>query len=239
MARSLEFRRRSIIGSAVLLSAAPALVSAAPALAGPRQAPPKTKASDATITATERLMRNNGVLMRVLVIYDAGIRRLGQDEDIEPSVFIQTGEIMRDFVHAYHEKAEEEQVFPHFKKAGRMVPLVEVLQAQHQAGQKLTERILQTAESARTSKTDRTAMIEAMQASCTLYRPHMARETTDLLPTLRSLVTPAEFDEIGEALVKREVALFGADGLEKVAKRVEALEKRIGIHDLSQFNPKS
>ena len=229
MAASLDLPRRWMFGAVVLLSAAPAFA----------QAPPKSKASDATITATERLMRNNGVLMRVLVIYDAGIRRLGQDEDMEPSIFTQTAEVMRDFVHAYHEKAEEEQVFPHFKKAGRMVELVDVLQAQHQAAQKLTDRILQTAESARSSKTDRTAMIEAMKASCTLYHPHMARETTDILPTLRSLVTPAEFDEIGDALTKREVALFGTDGLEKVAKRVEALEKRIGIHDLSQFSPKS
>jgi hypothetical protein len=33
--------------------------------------------------------------------------------------------------------------------------------------------------------------------------------------------------------------MFGADGFEKVVKKVEALEKRLGINDLSQFTPKS
>jgi hemerythrin-like domain-containing protein len=72
-----------------------------------------------------------------------------------------------------------------------------------------------------------------------MYRPHAAREDTDVFPTLRSLVTPNEFEQIGEALEKSETEKFGADGFEKVVKKVEALEKRLGINDLSQFTPKS
>jgi len=233
MAISLVLQRRMLLGGALL-------VPAAPLLAAPRQASPKAKAAaEITVTATERLMRNDGILMRVLQIYDAGIRRLGQDEDLEPLVFIQTAEVMRDFVHGYLEKAKEEHVYPPFKKAGRMVELVDVLQVQHEGGRRLTERVAKSAEPARNNKAERTALIDAMKATCTLYRPHMARETTDLLPTLRSLVTPKEFEEISAALEKREAELFGADGFEKVAKKVEALEKKIGIHDLSQFTPKS
>ena len=67
----------------------------------------------------------------------------------------------------------------------------------------------------------------------------LARETPDIFPTLRSLVTPAEFDEHGRGLRKLENAKFGGDGFEKMAKRVEQLEKRIGIHDLAQFTPKT
>ena len=47
-------------------------------------------------------------------------------------------------------------------------------------------------------------MIDAMQASIVLYRPHVARELTDVLPTLRTLVTPNEFDELSAALDKDE-----------------------------------
>jgi hemerythrin-like domain-containing protein len=229
----VDMRRRWLIGVA-------GLVLATPALADPRRqaAPKKKTAEGTTIPATERLMRNNGVLLRVLLIYEAGIRRLGQGEDIDPAVFIQAAETMRDFIHDYHEKTEEDHVFPRFKASGRMVELVNVLIAQHGVGKQLTDRVLKAAPGS-SSKDQRIAMIEAMQASITLYRPHVARETTDALPTLRSLVTPNEFDELGEALAKEENAKFGADGFEKMAKKVEELEKRIGIHDLAQFTPKT
>jgi hemerythrin-like domain-containing protein len=225
MAITLCARRRWLIGTAgALLFATPALAQQA--------APTKTKATEGGITATERLMRDSGVLLRVLSIYEAGGRRLGGGEDIEPAIFTQAAEIMRDFVHGYHEKQEEEQVFARFKKAGRMVELVDVMQAQHKAGEKLTAQILELAPKSAT-KNERQAMIEAMQASIVLYRPHVARELTDVLPTLRTLVTPNEFDELSVMLEKAEVEKLGKDGFDKTVKKVEALEKRIGINDLN------
>ena len=234
MATILNSRRHLLVG------AAGSLLLSAPALADQRrQATPKKKTAESVpVTATEDLMREHGVLRRILVVYEAGARRIGQGEDIDPAVFSQAAETMRDFIHDYHEKSEEEHVFPRFKKAGRMVELVDVLLVQHTAGRKLTERILQTAEPSRGNKEQRQAMIDAMQASITLYRPHAAREDTNIFPTLRSLMTPNEFEELGETLEKAETAKFGGDGFEKMAKRVEQIEKRIGTDDLAQVTPK-
>ncbi len=225
----------------LLAGAAGSLLASAPALADTRrQATPKKKTAEAVpVTPTEDLMREHGVLQRILLIYEAGSRRVSQGEDIDPAVFSMAAETMRDFIHDYHEKSEEEHVFPRFKKAGRMVELVDVLQVQHTAGRKLTERILQTAEASRGSKEQRAAMTDAIQASITLYRPHAAREDTNIFPTLRSLMTPNEFEELGETLEKAEVAKFGSDGFEKMAKRVEQIEKRIGTDDLAQATPKN
>ena len=234
MATILNSRRHLLVG------AAGSLLLSAPALADQRrQATPKKKTAESVpVTATEDLMREHGVLRRILLVYVAGARRIGQGEDIDPAVFSQAAETMRDFIHDYHEKSEEEHVFPRFKKAGRMVELVDVLLVQHTAGRKLTERILQTAEPSRGNKEQRQAMIDAMQASITLYGPHAAREDTNIFPTLRSLMTPNEFEELGETLEKAETAKFGGDGFEKMAKRVEQIEKRIGTDDLAQVTPK-
>jgi hemerythrin-like domain-containing protein len=234
MAIPLSARRRWLIGTTS------ALLFATPALAQTRQPAnqTRTKAAEGGITATERLMRDSGVLLRILAIYDAGGRRLGGGEDIEPKIFTQAAETMRDFVHDYHEKQAEAHVFARFKKDGRMVELIDVLQAQHAAGRKLTDHILELAPKS-TTKNERQAMIEAMHASMVLYRPHVARELTDVWPTLRTLLTPNEFDDLGVALEKEEVEKLGKDGFDKTAKQVEALEKRIGINDLSQFTPKS
>jgi len=209
------------------------LVLATPVLA--RDA--KKKAEDA-ISPPEDLMREHAILDRILLIYESGMRRLGQGEDIDPAVFVQSATIMRDFIHAYHEKSEEELVFPRFKTAGRMVELVNVLLTQHGAGRKLTERILAAAPQAR-SREPREAMGRDIQAFIAMYRPHAAREETDLFPTLRQLVTGDEYDGIAEELEKRERQAFGADGFEKIAKKVAEVEKVIGIYDLDVFTPKS
>jgi hemerythrin-like domain-containing protein len=209
------------------------LVLATPVLA--RDA--KKKAEDA-ISPPEDLMREHAILDRILLIYESGMRRIGQGEDIDPAVFVQSATIMRDFIHDYHEKSEEELVFPRFKTAGRMVELVNVLLTQHGAGRKLTERILAAAPQAR-SREPREAMGRDIQAFIAMYRPHAAREETDLFPTLRQLVTGDEYDGIAEELEKRERQAFGADGFEKIAKKVAEVEKVIGIYDLDVFTPKS
>jgi len=235
MVSILNSRRHLLVGAAGSL-----LLSASALADSRRQATPKKKTAESVpVTATEDLMREHGVLQRILLIYEAGARRIGQGEDIDPAVFTQAGETMRDFVHDYHEKSEEEHVFPRFKKAGRMVELVDVLMVQHVAGRKLTDRILQSAESSRGTKEQRSALTDAMQATITLYRPHTAREDTDIFPTLRSLMTPNEFEELGETLEKAENAKFGSDGFEKMAKRVEQIEKRLGTNDLAQVTPKN
>jgi hemerythrin-like domain-containing protein len=233
MAHVLYARRRWLVGAAGL-----SVLTAAPALGAPQAPASKKGAESVPVTATEDLMREHGIVARLLGIYGAGARRLGQGEDIDPVIITQAAETMRDFVHDYHEKNEEEQVFPRFKTAGRMVELVNVLQEQHGACRKLTARVLDLAPKSG-SKAERDRMIEAMQATITMYQPHAAREDTDIFPTLRSLVTPNEFEEIGETLEKSETEKFGADGFEKVVKKVEALEKRLGINDLSQFTPKT
>jgi len=114
-----------------------------------------------------------------------------QGEDIDPAVFTRAAEIAKRFIHDHQEKVEEELVFAQFKKAGRMVEIVGVLTSQHAAGAKLTDKILAAAPQAR-NKEPREAMGRDVQALCAMYRPHMAREATDVFPALRHLVTADE-----------------------------------------------
>ena len=221
-------RRRWILGAA----ATAGLTAALPALAQ------TDAAKKSPMSASERLMRDNALTSRVLLLYAAAERRLGQGEDLESGIFLQAAEVMRDFVHGYHEKVEEEDVFPVFKKAGRMVDLVTVFQSQHAAGRHLTDKILAAAPGIANAD-QRKALTDALHATVTLYGPSIAREGTDLLPTLRSLMTSNEFDALAQTLEKAEAEKLGADGFEKAAKKVAAIEKNLGTHDLSQFAPKT
>ena len=71
-----------------------------------------------------------------------------------------------------------------------------------------------------------------------MHRPHEAREDTVLFPALRQIVSKHEFDSLGEDFEKKEHQLFGEDGFEKIVDRVAAIEKELGIDDLSQFTPR-
>ncbi len=155
-----------------------------------------------------------------------------------PAVLVRAAEIARDFIHGHQEKMEDELVFARFKKAGRMVELVGVLTDQHAAGARLTERILAAAPQAR-NKDPREALARDIQALIAMYRPHMAREATDVFPTLRQLVTAEEYAEIADEMARRERQVLGADGFEKVAKQVAEAEGVIGIEDIGVFTPKS
>jgi hemerythrin-like domain-containing protein len=197
----------------------------------------KATASEPEVTPPEDLMREHGVLDRVLLLYEAGMRKFASNEDFDPALMTQSAQIIRDFINNYHEKSEEEHVFPRFKKAGKMVDLVGILLRQHDAGRKVTETILKLAPSSRANADDRKQLVGAMQSFITMYRPHAAREDTDLFPKLKDVVSPNEYDSMAEDFEKKEHELFGEDGFEKMAARVAQLEQQMGINDLNQFTP--
>ena len=189
------------------------------------------------VTPPEDLMREHGVLDRTLLIYDAALRKFDANEEFDPAAITQSAQVIRDFIENYHEKSEEQQVFPHFQKANQMVDLVQVLLAQHQAGRKVTATILRLVPNSRAPGEERGELVRSMRAFIAMYRPHAAREDTELFPKLRKVVSPNEFDAMAEDFEREEHRLFGEDGFEKMVDRVAQIERMVGINDLSKFTP--
>jgi hemerythrin-like domain-containing protein len=187
----------------------------------------------------EDLMREHGVLKRVLLIYAEVLRRLDAKEDFPPDALADAAAIIRSFVEDYHEKLEENFLFPRFEKANLLVDLVKVLRTQHQAGRRVTDITLRFAKTGSLKNdSERAQLIDSMQQFIRMYNPHEAREDTVLFPAFRTIVSLHEFDSLGEDFEKKENELFGEDGFEKVVDKVAGIEKRFGIYDLAQFTPK-
>jgi len=191
------------------------------------------------VSPPEDLMREHGVLKRILLIYGEALRRMDAREDLPPEPLQQSAKLIRSFVEDYHEKLEEDYLFPRFKKADKLVDLVTVLNQQHQAGRKLTDITLRfaTVQSLRNAD-DRRKLADSMRQFIRMYSPHEAREDTVLFPAFRGVVSANEFDSLGEAFEKQEDKLFGDDGFFKVVDQVAEIEKKLGIYDLSKFTPK-
>jgi hemerythrin-like domain-containing protein len=220
----------SVAGAGLLIPAS--------AFAVPQKKPPDKNKGAENISPAEDLMREHGVLNRVLLIYDHHVHMLAAKQTFDGSVLASAADVIRHFVEDYHEKLEEDFLFPRFRKADKLVNLVDTLIAQHKAGRTLTAQIRELASVATlkyVSDTDKLA--EALRAFLRMYRPHEAREDTVLFPIFRSIVSPHEYDALGEDFEKKEDELFGEDGFFKVVDQVAALEKKLGIYDLSQFTP--
>jgi hemerythrin-like domain-containing protein len=192
------------------------------------------------ISPAEDLMREHGVLDRVLLIYEEGERRLQAERDLDPAVLSDAAGIVRRFIEDYHERLEEQHLFPRFEKAGTLADLVAVLREQHAAGRRVTQRIQQLASAAALKAPDeRRELGGVLRQFVRMYRPHAAREDTVLFPALRRVVSPHELGALGEQFEDEEHRLFGGDGFEKVVSKVAGLEERLGIADLAQFTPRA
>ncbi len=191
------------------------------------------------VSPAEDLMREHGVLKRVLLVYGEAIRRLESNQDLPPSAIMDSAKIIRDFIEDYHEKLEENFLFPRFKKAGKLTDLVDVLVQQHQGGRKLTDITTQLATNqALKNADDRRKLADLLRQFIRMYNPHEAREDTVLFPEFRKIVSSHEYDSLGEDFEKKEHELFGEDGFEKMVDKVAGVEKQLGIYELSQFTPK-
>lgn len=231
-------RRRFLVATGALGAGAVALTPGHLRSAD-KAADQKKDQPDEEVGAIEDLMREHGVLNRILLIYEEGLRRLRVREEVTPDVFHKPATLVRKFVEDYHAKLEENFVFPEFERAKKLADLVKVLKEQHQAGRKLTDVILRNAVGNQFRKADaRREMVRACEAFIRMYRPHEAREDTVLFPALHKIVPARRLGELGEQFEKEEEKLFGEEGFEKTVAQVAGIEKQLGINDLAGFTAK-
>lgn len=229
--------RRSVLGWGVAATAG--LMAAC---GGQNRGPEAPKAGgEEDVSPGEDLMREHGVLNRILLVYEEGIRRIeapsgGKTPEEQLAA---SADIVRHFIEDYHEKLEEDFLFPRFEKAGKHVELVGTLRRQHQAGRKLTDDVIRELGASRgnLSPDGKQQLVAHLRSFIRMYRPHEAREDTVLFPALRTVTSNKELDELGERFEEKEHALFGKDGFEGVVSRVAAIEEQLGIANLATFTP--
>jgi hemerythrin-like domain-containing protein len=193
--------------------------------------------SEEGVSPAEDLMREHGVLNRILLVYDTCKMRLVNGEQFSIDVLTNSAGIIRSFIEDYHEKLEEDFLFPRFEKANQLTGLVQVLRKQHQAGRILTDRIISVGKSKSLTNDDHRQLIKYLTEFNIMYRPHEAREDTILFPALKKIISSNEYDSLGEEFEKKEHELFGKDGFETMVERVAVIEKQLDIYELSKFTP--
>jgi hemerythrin-like domain-containing protein len=192
-----------------------------------------------TLSPGEDLMREHGVLKRVLLVYRAASDRIAAGQPVPTAAIARGAVIVRDYIEGFHESLEEQYVFPRLLAAKVKVSTVDTLLEQHGRGRTITERVLAAvgagksdlpADDLRTVRADLDTFVR-------MYEPHEAREDTVVFPALRDLLSADALHDLGARFTALERRQFGADAFARMVAEVAAIETLIGIADLSQFTP--
>lgn len=190
------------------------------------------------VTPTEDLMKEHGILNRILLIYDEAIIRLYQNAPFQAHVVNDAANIVRDFIEDYHERQEEDHLFPRFKKANKSLELVNTLKEQHDVGRVITDTIIKLSSSFKQNdEGSKKELAYCLNIFTCMYRAHESREDTELFPQFRKLVTHQEFKELAEIFESSENERFGKGGYKIILGKVEELEKEFDIHNLALYTP--
>jgi hemerythrin-like domain-containing protein len=202
--------------------------------------PSPAPASDG-IPPDDDLMREHGVLKRVLLCYRAMTEQAQAGHPLTASHVQDSALIIHDFIEGFHEGLEEGYVFPRLRAAGQLNRTVTTLLTQHARGRVITQYLLTQTAPATASGTlnaSTSARVSgAMQAFVRMYEPHEAREDTVVFPAFRQVVPAQEFADLGQHFADLEQQQFGRDEFTAMVGRITAIEQSLGLYDLNQFTP--
>jgi hemerythrin-like domain-containing protein len=222
----------------VLLCGGGLVAGAAAASAGWAWSAQPAAPDPAVIPPDDDLMREHGVLKRVLLCYREMIARVQAGAPLHAEDLRDAALIIHDYIEGFHEGLEEGYVFPRLVDAGRLAGTVTTLLVQHARGRVITQFLLrETTAKGVASPGTPARLAAAMQAFDRMYEPHEAREDTVVFPAFRQILPAAELTDLGQYFAELQQQQFGTDEFAAMVARVASIEQHLGIYDLAQFTP--
>jgi hemerythrin-like domain-containing protein len=201
-------------------------------------APGRADEPEEEVTATEDLMREHGVLRRILIVYSEAAAKLQRDAAaVDAKAVAAAATLFRDLGEQYHERMLEEQhVFPAVRRAGgEAAKLVDTLEAQHRRGREITAFLLDATKSGSIGSGAAASVAAAMEGMVRMSRSHAAREDTVVFPAWKEALAPNQLEELGEQFEEIEHQQLGADGYEHAVATIARVEKALGLDSLAVF----
>jgi len=193
---------------------------------------------DGEVTANEDLMREHGVLRRILILYREVAARLQVSADeVDAGAINDATRLFQDFGERYHEQLLEEQhIFPILRKAGAdSANLVDILLSQHQRGRAITSFVLDRTKGGKVAATDAGKLHDSLLSFARMYEAHAAREDTMIFPAFKAAVGQNAYRELGEQFEDIEHRQFGGDGFDIALAKMSSIEARLGLDNLARF----
>ncbi|HET7307621.1 MAG TPA: hemerythrin domain-containing protein [Gammaproteobacteria bacterium] len=196
-----------------------------------------TGGDEIPVTATEDLMREHGVLRRVLLVYLLAAQRLRRGEQVSPNALRMAAQLFHVFGESYHERAiEERYVFPEARKlGGKVADYVDTLLVQHQRGRQITSAIMQAAQRNKIGRGESDQLANTLDSMVLMYQEHTAREDTVVFVAWKRMLSARAYRARGEKFEEIEKKMFGHDGFDVAVNKIYGIEQELGMAKLAQF----
>ena len=196
--REFSRRRAIALGAGLTTAALPVWGPALAVAPYPGASRNEERKGEAQPSATEDLMAQHGVLLRILNVYgDLAHRLHAGAADMDTMALLGAAQLFRDFGENYHEQMlEQDYVFPELSEAGGPnAKLVEVLLSQHQRGREITDYLCQVG-SRGTIAGEGEPLAKALASMTRMFRAHLVLEDTVIFPAWKARQSKARLEEV-------------------------------------------
>jgi hemerythrin-like domain-containing protein len=198
----------------------------------------KEEKGEGEVSATEDLMREHGVLRRLLIVYREGANLLRTaPTTFDAGALGEASDLFRTFGEDYHEKQLEEQhVFPAVKAlGGGAAGLIDALLAQHARGREINAYIKAKSASGTIGAAGVEPLAMALESFARMYEAHAAYEDTIVFQAWKASLSESQLHETGEKFEEIEHKQFSGDGFDQAVDQVARIEERLRLHDLGRY----
>ena len=194
--------------------------------------------ADEGVSATEDLMREHGVLRRLLVICRESATLLrASAAGFDSGALAAAADLFKSFGEDYHERQLEEQhILPAVRRAhGEAANLIDTLMAQHNRGREINTYIRNTCAAGRVATAQVEPLSQTLEAFARMYEVHAAYEDTIVFQVWKATMSASQLREIGEQFEDIERTQFHGDGFDMAVDQMLHIEQRLGLHDLGRY----
>ena len=178
--------------------------------------------------ATEILMQEHEVILRVITALETEAGCLAANQPVRPGFFLDAADFIKGFADGCHHKKEEGVLFEAMVNAGmpRQAGPIPVMLAEHEQGRAFTRGMRDAA--VRLAAGDRTAragVVNTARGYAALLRQHIQKENGILFPMADQVIPAARQAQVAEDFERVEHEETGAGVHEKYLALAEALEQ--------------
>jgi len=189
------------------------------------------------VGSVEDLMREHGVLRRILLVYQQCALKLRAGQGVDLAALNRAARLFRTFGEDHHERTLEEAfIYPTLRKVHGPASLYpDILTAQHHRGRKITDYILETTARPKLGWKRGATLAGIFDSFVLMYQNHAALEDTLVLPAWKQALAESDIDEIGDKFEDIEQQQFGKEGFDATVEEIASIENALGYGDLTQF----
>ena len=178
---------------------------------------------------TDDLMNEHRVIERMLGILTEANNRLEKGQDIDPKLYIDAVDFLRNFADKCHHSKEEKLLFEKMMErgvSGEVGPIA-VMMREHQDG-RAHVKSLDKLSKEKMSKTTREGLIKSSRAYVDLLSRHIQKEDSVLYPLANQILDKDDQKELEEGFERVEKEIMGLGVHEGYHKMIEQWEQKYG-----------